>query len=255
MRRRAFLLVIGGAALGGTPLRSQQRTIVPTVGFISFATLNQQLRDAFLSGLREHGRIPGQSIQVEERYAENDLGRMRMQISDLLARATNVFVTFGNNATQMVEELSGTVSIVAAHMDTFILGPNSSIARPQGNITGFAVLSTDLVVKRLELMREVIPGVRRVVFLVNPQSVFLSQILLGLKEAAEKMRVDVRTLAVTPDLDLEGNLLSERSAGAQALLSPRDFLLETMRFKIVRAASAAGLLQYSRSARTSNRVG
>jgi putative tryptophan/tyrosine transport system substrate-binding protein len=239
--RRKFLATLGAAAAWPLAARAQQRSGVPAVAFISAASRNPSLIEAFERGLREQGRIPEQTIRIVERYARGDLNLMRDQISEVLGEGASVFVTAGANATRAIQELSNTASIVVANLDSFEAAGVTSINRPPGNVTGFATLGSELVLKRLEFLREMITDLQRVIILWNPSNATHPLYLAAIKKAPESLRFDLRPLPVAASTDLEAALRIERAAGAQAVIAFRDFTFETKRAEIVHAVMAAGL--------------
>jgi putative tryptophan/tyrosine transport system substrate-binding protein len=176
-----------------------------------------------------------------ERYARGDLKLMRDQISELLAEGASVFLTAGTNAARAIQELSNTASIVVANLDAFETAGVTSINRPPGNVTGFATLGAELVLKRLEFLREMITGLQRVIILWNPTNGTHPLYLAAIKKSPESLRFDLRPLPVAASMDLEAALRIERVTGAQAVIALRDFSFETKRAEIVHAVTAAGL--------------
>jgi putative ABC transport system substrate-binding protein len=166
---------------------------------------------------------------------------MRDQIKELLGQGVSVFVTAGTNAARIIQEQSGTAAVVVASLDSLHTAGIASISRPAGNVTGFATLSTDLMLKRFELLGQVVPELRRIAVLWNAGSPTHPAFLANLHEAARPLGIDLRPIPVARDTDLGADLRQERANGVQAIVSLRDFFFETQRIAIVQAALRAGL--------------
>lgn len=241
MKRREFISLLGAAGVYPRAACAQQPAI-PSVGFIALAGHVREWIDAFEAGLREQGRIPGQTIRVEQRYAASDLDRMREHIKALLVGGTAVFVAAGSNAAAMVQELSSTAAIVVPSLDVFETARvGGTIARPQGQVTGFATLHTELIPKRNELLRNIVPRVRRIAFVVNQKNRNHDLMIPVFKAAAVGMGLAMDAVAVGDVAEIEGALKRAKAEGADAVVFMRDFSFESHRPVLISAATAAGL--------------
>lgn len=240
MRRRDFISLLG--AIGIAPVTARAQAIVPSVGFIALAGYVREWIDAFQLGLREQGKIDGQSIRVEQRYADGDIQRMREQIKALLAGGTNVFVVAGSNAAGVVQEFSSTAGIVVASLDDFdtarIAG---TIARPKGQVTGFATLHAELIPKRIEILRQVVPGAKRIAFAVNRNNHNHVALIPAFKVAASGMGATMEEVVVGDVTEIPEALKRAKAAGAEAVAFMRDYSFESHRPEIVSAINAIGL--------------
>ncbi len=172
MRRREFIALLGGVAAAGPVATLAQQSTMPVIGLLdprSPDTLADRLR-GFRQGLRDLGFIESQTVAIEYRWAENQTDRLRELAADLVRRQVAVIVTPGGLASSLVAKAATTtiptVFIVAD--DPVRLGLVTSLARPDGNLTGINFLSGELAAKRLELLRELVPTATRVAVLVNP---------------------------------------------------------------------------------------
>ena len=171
MRRREFTALVGGAglllAVKVKRARAQRQEKIPRIGIIDDAPMWQPFRQA----LRELGYVEGQNIAYEYRYGEGAPDRLATVAAELVRRPVDLIATYGTPATYAAKEATATIPIVMIGVgDPVRAGLVASLARPGGNITGNTVLSPDLGPKRLQILREVIANVRRVVYLANPDN-------------------------------------------------------------------------------------
>src|SRR3974390_838141 len=175
MRRRDFITLVGGTALA-CPLavRAQQRPVTPTIGYLHSATADAAAHfvTAFRNGLRETGFIEGQNLAVEYRFAEGQYDRLPALAADLVRRQVAVIVASGGDPPALaVKAATATIPIVfISSTDPGKLGLVTSLNRPGGNATGVSVLTSVMLVKRLELIRELVSSDGIIAALVNPSS-------------------------------------------------------------------------------------
>jgi putative tryptophan/tyrosine transport system substrate-binding protein len=171
MKRREFLLLGGGAAVVW-PLaaKAQQTGNLPTVGFLGATTPSAQSQwtAAFVQRLRELGWIEGRTIAVEYRWSEGRIERAAEIVAEFVQRKVDVIVTSGTGMVLAAKQATSVIPIIfAATGDPVGTGLVTSLARPGGNVTGLSNQVPDLVGKRLELLREVVPGLGRMALLAN----------------------------------------------------------------------------------------
>jgi putative ABC transport system substrate-binding protein len=177
MRRREFIMFIGGvAAAWPLPLSAQQAGKMPTIGYLGATTPSAWApwTAAFVQRLRELGWIEGRNIRIEYRWAEGRTERYNEIAAEFVRLKVDVIVT-GGPAVGAAKQATSVIPIVfAVAEDPVGSGQVASLARPGGNVTGLSLLRTDTAGKRLEILREVLPGLRRLAILANvgfPQSV------------------------------------------------------------------------------------
>jgi putative ABC transport system substrate-binding protein len=186
MNRRAFISLLGGAAASAAAIwplagHGQQAAKIPRIGILDDAPMWQAFRQA----LRELGYVEGQNIAYEYRYGEGTPDRLATAAAELVRRPVDLIATYGTPATHAAKEATATIPIVMIGVgDPVGAGLAASLARPGGNITGNTVLSPDLGAKRLQILRETIASVRRVVFLANPNNASHPATVAELKIAA-----------------------------------------------------------------------
>jgi ABC-type uncharacterized transport system substrate-binding protein len=187
VKRREFIALVGGGclllAVKVKRAWGQQPAKIPRIGIIDDAPMWQPFRQA----LREFGNVEGQNIAYEYRYGEGAPDRLATVAAELVRRPVDLIATYGTQATQAAKEATATIPIVMIGVgDPVRVGLVESLARPGGNITGNTVLSPDLGPKRLQILREAIGNVRRVVFLANPDNASNMAALTETKIAASE---------------------------------------------------------------------
>jgi putative ABC transport system substrate-binding protein len=172
MRRREVITLLGGVAAAWPPAaRAQQAGRLPTIGLLGTTTPAAlgQLYEALLQRLRSLGWVEGRSIAIERRWAEGQSDRFPAIAAKFVRLKVDVIVTASTPAVIAAKQATSVIPIVfAAAGDPVGSGLVASLARPGGNVTGLSQQQTDTAGKRLELLREAVPGLRRLAILVNP---------------------------------------------------------------------------------------
>ncbi len=203
MKRRDFIALLGGASLA--PLAAHAQQAMPVVGFLhaSAPETNAHLVAAFRKGLGETGFIEGRNVVIEYRWAHNDAKRFPELAADLVRRQVAVIVTpVGTATAQAAKAATATIPIVfSMGTDAVQAGLIASYNRPGGNVTGVSAMVSELGAKRLGLLLELQPQIKRVGLLANPANPVVTETLLQ----------DVRPAAAASGLDIE--VLSAGNAG------------------------------------------
>jgi putative tryptophan/tyrosine transport system substrate-binding protein len=165
MDRRRFLLASLAGITPSSLIVQAQRTRLVRVGWLSVAP--HPFIAAFRARLRDHGYVEGENLQIEERYVEGQASSLSRLAQELLARGIDVFVTSGAAAALAAKKSSTTVPIVAITASHVAAGLVQSLGHPGGNVAGLELLSADLSVKWLELLRTAVPNLRRVGVLID----------------------------------------------------------------------------------------
>ena len=170
MRRREFITLLGGAAVGW-PLAASAQTQpkIARVGWVQSATPGEGL-EGFRQGLRELGYVEGQTIVLELRWAEGRFERLPELVAELVGLKVDVLVALGTPAILVVKNATQTIPIVMVGVNPVGLRLASSLSRPGGNVTGLSYLSEEIITKRLQLLKELVPGLARVGVLKNPMN-------------------------------------------------------------------------------------
>jgi putative ABC transport system substrate-binding protein len=173
LKRRQFITLLGGAAAWPLPARAQQAAI-PVVGFLRSTSPvdSAHLTAAFRQGLKETGFVEGQNVAIEYRYAENQLDRLPGLAADLIHRQVSVFVASGGDIVpRAAKAATPTVPILfAMGGDPVAANLVGSLSRPGGNVTGVVFFSGALGMKRMDLLRQLLPAATTIGLLVNPNS-------------------------------------------------------------------------------------
>jgi putative ABC transport system substrate-binding protein len=244
MRRREFVSLFGGAAVAW-PLgaRAQQAGKVPTIGILGPTTLaaQPQWTTGFLQRLRALGWTEGRTIAVEYRWAEGRTERAAEIAAEFVRLKVDVIVTWGTASTIAAKQATSVIPIVSAAMgDPVGTGLVSSLARPGGNATGLSSQTSDLASKRLELLREVVPGLRRVAILGNVGN---SVTLLEMREveaAARTLGLDATAFEIQRSEDI-ASAIEALKGHSDALYVATDPLLTANRVRINTLAVGARL--------------
>jgi len=169
MSRREVITLLGGAAVWPLTARAQQPTKLPTVGLLGAGTLSvwSLWVAAFVQRLRELGWTEGRTIAIEYRWAEGRTERYAEIAAEFVRLKVDVIVTVGSAVTTVKQATAAIPIVFAAAADPLGSGLVASLARPGGNVTGLSMQSTELVTKRCELLREILPDLRRMAVMGN----------------------------------------------------------------------------------------
>src|SRR4051794_35757562 len=197
MKRREFMALLGGAAAWPTAARAQQPAM-PVIGFLHSTSsdgYSEYLR-AFRLGLKEAGFVEGENLALDFRWAENHLERVPALAAELVRRRVAVIVAFGAPASLAAVKETKTIPVVfAAPEDPVRLGLVASLARPEANATGVNFFAAELGAKRLEILRMLVPGLKRVAVLLNPtEAVIAAANLREVEAAAPRMGLQLQVL-------------------------------------------------------------
>jgi putative tryptophan/tyrosine transport system substrate-binding protein len=244
LRRRQFITLLGGVA-AAWPLaaRAQQAGKLPTVGFLGSSTPSamRQWVAAFVQRLRDLGWIEGRTIAIEYRWAESDSARAREIAAEFVRLKVDVIVTSGTPQVLAAKQATAVIPIVfAAAGDPVDTGLVASLARPGGNVTGLSLQQTDVAGKRLELLREVVHGLRRLVIIGNVGNPFTVQEIREVQAAASTLGLEVATPEIRRAEDI-APAFDALKGRADALYVCLDTVLISNRIRINTLALVARL--------------
>jgi putative tryptophan/tyrosine transport system substrate-binding protein len=242
VKRREFITLFGGAA-AAWPLaaRAQQIAKLPSVGFLTAGTPNgaSPLLSALLEGLRQLDWIEGKTITVEYRYAENRNDRLSELAAELVHLNVNVIVAAGTLAPLAAKQVTTTIPIVMTGAgDPLGSGLVASLARPGGNVTGLSLMMSDVSGKRLELLKELVPGLSRVAILWNSTNPYPTSVFKEMQDAAQTLGIEVQSLAVKGPADFATVFGLTRQKRPDALFTIDDPLTMSQLNQIVDFATA-----------------
>jgi putative tryptophan/tyrosine transport system substrate-binding protein len=215
MRRRDFIAGLGSAAAWPLVARAQQE--MPVVGYLG---LNPMVPPAFREGLAAAGFVEGRNVTIEARSARNQRGRLAQFAAELVERKVAVIVALDSDPTVIAAKAAtSTIPIVFRLSSNPIKrGLVGSLSRPGGNMTGVAVLDTELVGKRLQLLCEMAPQARTVAYLADPGPPFSEELTNEVLAAAHALGRDSIILEARSRPDIDAALATLVERGADALL-------------------------------------
>src|SRR3954454_2827049 len=219
MRRREVLILLSSAVLmGPITVRAQHRAEPARLGVLLFGTpATDTALGPFLAGVRELGYVEGRDLAIERRYGEGRPERRAGLAAELVRSNPDVLVAIGGDVVPAAKDATTRIPVVfITSSDPVRAGLVASLNHPGGNLTGVTLLATDLAAKRLELLIEVAPQVRRVAFLFNPAHA--DNDLAETQRAATAFKVDVIPLAVRRPEDLDLAFRAAIAANADALV-------------------------------------
>jgi len=232
-------LAIAISAAAFSSATAQQPAKVFRIGILSpAAAASTKAFDAFRDGLRELGYIDGANIKIEYRLAAWDYRRLPVMAHELVRLPVDVIVVDGGTrVAQIAQEATGTIPIVAATAgaDPVEAGLAASYAHPGGNLTGFTGAGAELSGKRVEILKEAVPGASRVAALWNPATPRTT--LQATEEAARTLGLDVRTVEVAVPEDIFIGFEAAVGAGAEALVVLPDVMFFHERARIIALAA------------------
>lgn len=241
IRRRQFISLLGCAAFTRPFAARAQQPPIPVVGFmhtLSFENVPRYV-PAFRLGLNEAGFVEGQNVAVEYRWAEGHYDRLPELAADLVRRKVDVIAaTGGDPSPQIAEAATQTIPIVfAANGDPVSQGLVASLSRPGGNATGITIFGPAAVAKRLQLLRELLPQVPTIVFLMNPNNPNAKMETSAAKLAASSLGLQIVVFSASSERELDTTFAAIAQQRADALLVASDVFFAGRRDQIVSLAA------------------
>ncbi len=250
----AMVLLLLAASLGTAGAQPPEK--VPRVGYLNPGSSSDPVRqrrlEALRQGLRELGYVEGQNIALEPRWAEGKYDRYPALAADLVRSKVDVIVAWSGQATKAAQEATRTIPIVMSLVnDPVGSGLVASLARPGGNVTGTTVMAPDVVGKRLELLKEVVPKVSRVAVLQHPDNPASAPMLREVEARARALGVRLQILGVRNPAEIDSAFAAMTRERAGALLTLSDAIFDTQQRQILELAAKrrlpaiAGTRQYA----------
>jgi len=239
MRRREFIIFVGAVAMSSLTARDGR----PTIGFLgaSTAASSKERNSAFLQRLHELNWVEGRTVLIEYRWAEGRAESYAELAAELVRLRVDIIVTGGAQAVIAAKQATSTIPIVfAVASDPVGTGLVESLARPGGNVTGMSYEGPDLAAKRLELLREVVPGIARLAVIANPDASGAALELRELEVAAPALGLEILPLRTRRADDIAA-AFGTLSGHSEALYVCADPLVNTHRVHIIRLAMIARL--------------
>jgi putative tryptophan/tyrosine transport system substrate-binding protein len=241
MNRREFITLLGGAAVAWPIAAQAQQSAMPVIGFLdprSPDAMTERLR-GFRQGLRDTGHVEGENVAIEYRWAENQMDRLSALAADLVSRRVAVIVAGAGITASVVKTATMTIPIVfLVAEDPVRLGLVASLARPGGNLTGINFFNAELTAKRLELLRELVPGAVRVAVIVNPAGGGDAEATLrDVEPAARTMGLQLHVLNASTSREIDEAFATFGSERPDAVFVSLDPFLNSRRAQLVNLAA------------------
>jgi ABC-type uncharacterized transport system substrate-binding protein len=243
MRRRKFLALLGAAASTPFVARAQAQAKPPTIGFLGANTPSAQRAStaALVQRLGELGWVDGRNVAIEYRWAEGRFDRSPELIAELVRLKADIIVTHAPLNVIAAKRATSVIPIVfAAVGDPVGIGVVASLARPGGNVTGLSLQSANLAGKRVELLREVVPGLRRLAILINAASPNAALEISEVRAAMRALDIELNVLEIRRVDDIAPAVEGLKD-NADALYVQTDPLFNTNRAAINALALGARL--------------
>ena len=231
-----------GACLNAAPLvaEAQEAGKVFRVGSLSPAG-NPPLEGVFLDAMRSLGYVEGKNLIFERRYADNQVERLPTLAAELVSLKVDVIVATGTVAPLAAKKVTTTIPVVIwSTGDPVGSGIASSLARPGGNITGLTIDSPELAGKRLQLLKEIVPGLTRVAVLWNATNPYAAVVLRETQDAARLLAIQTESIEVRGPLDFDGAFGAVIKGNSNGLIVVEDPLTYVSLTRIVNFATTNG---------------
>ena len=235
--RRKFLVTLGGAAawpLTASAQRAEGKLV--TIGILAIEPWPSSI-DAFRQALDDLGYIEGKNVRFEYRYAKGDNERLPELANDLVSLNVDVILTWGTDAVLAAKQATTTIPIVMGVIgDPLGIGIVTNLAHPGGNVTGCSLDSAELEAKRLQLLKEVVPGLSRVAILFNPTNHYMPLALESARKGAQVLHLSLAVYEVYDTTTLDAAFVMLTKHRPDAFLVPADTFLVSQRNRITQFA-------------------
>jgi len=219
MRRILLCLLPTVLLFAVSQSEAQQPKKAPTIGYLALRSGHSDRERAFQQGLKELGYLEGQTITIEWRFAEANVDRLPALAAELIDLKVDALVAAGTIGVHAARSKTKTIPIVMTGAgDPVGSGFVASLARPGGNITGLSFIAPELTGKRLELLKEVVPRISRVAFLVRRTDPSHRLFVKEAQDASEKLRMEIQPLVIEGPDEIDGAFSAMIKERAEALL-------------------------------------
>ena len=229
MDRRTFIGTVVGAFLVASPAgEAQQAPKVWPIGFLgpTSATASATRIQALRVGLLELGYIEGKNLVIEFRWADDNYDLLPRLAAELVGLKVDVIVTYGTPGTTAAKRATTTIPIVMAHVgDAVLTGLVANIAHPEGNMTGSSFFNPELAAKRLELLSEALPGLRRIAVLKNPGNAAMEPVMHAMEQTAASLKLELQQVGVRRREELDPGFAAMVAQRAEAVVIVEDAML------------------------------
>jgi ABC-type uncharacterized transport system substrate-binding protein len=240
MKRREFITLLGGAAVVWPLAARTQQPAMPVIGMLDARSpgTTENLLRAFRQGLKETGYVEGENVALEYRWADNQIDRLPALATELTRRQVSIIAASSPAVALAAKQATTAVPIVfIVNEDPVRLGLVASLALPGGNATGINIFTAELTAKRLDLLRQLVPGVARVAVLVNRTNTTSAESTLRDVTAAARtagLQINVLNASNSPEIEAAFASLRERP---QALFVGSDAYFYSRRVQLTHLAT------------------
>jgi putative ABC transport system substrate-binding protein len=228
MRRREFITLIGASAAWPLAARAQQAERITRIGYLGLTSAAQHARlsDPFRAGLRELGYVEGRNLQLEFRFAEGDAARLGAMAAELAGLNVDVLVTYATGVPAAKRATTTIPIVMATYADAVATGVVDSLAHPGGNVTGSTFFLPELMAKRLELLKEVVPSITRAGVLVLRDNASNVPVLAAMANAAQALGMELLPIDVRgpAEFDSAFSAWADKQVDAFVMTDPEQFL-------------------------------
>jgi putative ABC transport system substrate-binding protein len=234
MKRRTFIMLLGGAAAWPLAARAQQAAM-PVIGFLDGGSLgtSAHIVAAFRKGLSETGYVEGRNVVVEYHWAEGNYDRLSVLASDLAHRQVAVIVAMGAPVVVAAKAATSTIPIVfGSGVDPVQAGLVASLSRPGGNVTGVTSMNAEIEAKRLGLLIELLPKATRLALLINPNNPIAEATVKDAQASAAAIGQQLEILAASTNREIDAAFASLVQKRADALLIGPDVFFTNRRVQL-----------------------
>jgi putative ABC transport system substrate-binding protein len=240
LKRRGFITFIGGAAAAWPLAARAQQPAMPVIGFLDTRSpdaVADRLR-ALCQGLKDTGYVERENVGIEYRWAEGQYDRQPELAAELVRRPVTAIVATSTSSVLAAKAATTTIPIVfLVGEDPVRLGLVASFARPGGNLTGINFFASELAAKRLELLRELVPGATRIAVLVNPANPSTESTLRDVVPAARAIGLQIQVINASTSREIDTAFASIVRQRLDALFVGIDPFLVSRRAQLVNLAS------------------
>ena len=243
MKRREFIFISGLAMASPLVARAQQGASPRRIGVVLVGlTPESKPARSFLQGLRDAGYSVGRDVVIEWRLARGDYDRVPELVADLVRSKVDVMVMDSTIGTDAAMRATSTIPIIMA-LVVDLVGSRlvKSLARPGGNVTGLSMMTSDLNSKRLQMLKDVVPGLTHVAVLWNPDHPFHHQVIKDLKAIAPSLSIALYLESVQSADELDRTFTDIKRVGAQAVYVVEDPFFFSTRAQLLRLTSESRL--------------
>jgi putative ABC transport system substrate-binding protein len=245
VNRRELIALLANATAGWPLTASAQQKATPVIGYLSSGSpdVAAPFLATFRQGLSETGYVEGQNVAIEYRWAEGHYDRLPALAADLVGRKVDVILTGGGPTGALAaKNATSTIPIVFfSGDDPVAAGLVASLSRPGGNLTGFSIITVELMPKRLELLSELVPQAGVIAVLVNPNNANTERTIRDMEEAARAkgLQLDILKAGTGEEIDAAFATLAQAKAGA--LVVGADAFFNSRREQLVALAARSAV--------------